>query len=361
MASVYELALLSEAVYHAEDGSMAGEVEGFRPEIAFGNPKKGFYAVFFRKVSNQEPIFAIRGTDMYVGRTGIGDLSDLGADAQLAAGSVPHQFYDADKHIKEIQNRSPGRSFYVTGHSLGGGLASLVGAKYRVPTVTFNAPGMRNSYASLISGASPASIGALSMATMPPTMMYMPVGMPSVEASQRLLSDIDKRQQAKASIQSMDTSKMLNIRASGDVVSIGTGPAIGKVENITVQEGSLNGWEKAVGIVLPIVGIVQGGNYALAQHSMANVCKALADIQKYQMNLGWMQPVSAPVPPPRTGGHHATQRVHTVAAGESLSLIAKKYYGDPKKWNVIYAVPANKTMIGPNPNMIRVGLKLIVP
>jgi nucleoid-associated protein YgaU len=29
-------------------------------------------------------------------------------------------------------------------------------------------------------------------------------------------------------------------------------------------------------------------------------------------------------------------KMHTVVSGESLSLIAKKYYGDPMKYNMIF-------------------------
>ena len=51
-------------------------------------------------------------------------------------------------------------------------------------------------------------------------------------------------------------------------------------------------------------------------------------------------------------------RVHVVASGESLSLIAKKYYGDPMKWNAIYE--ANKDKIS-NPDVIRPGQELVIP
>jgi LysM repeat protein len=51
--------------------------------------------------------------------------------------------------------------------------------------------------------------------------------------------------------------------------------------------------------------------------------------------------------------------VHTVAPGDWLSKIAQRYYGDMKKWPVIYA--ANKDVIGPNPHAIRIGQRLIIP
>ncbi len=52
---------------------------------------------------------------------------------------------------------------------------------------------------------------------------------------------------------------------------------------------------------------------------------------------------------------------HTVAAGESLSGIAAKYYGsgDKEKWMAIYEM--NKAAIGDNPNAIKVGQTLNIP
>jgi len=50
---------------------------------------------------------------------------------------------------------------------------------------------------------------------------------------------------------------------------------------------------------------------------------------------------------------------HTVASGESLSLIAQKYYGSQAEWPRIYQ--ANKAVIGDDPNRIRVGQKLKIP
>lgn len=50
-------------------------------------------------------------------------------------------------------------------------------------------------------------------------------------------------------------------------------------------------------------------------------------------------------------------RVHTVAKGETLSSIARYYYGSSFKWRLIY--DNNKDVIK-NPNVLRVGMKLKV-
>jgi nucleoid-associated protein YgaU len=50
--------------------------------------------------------------------------------------------------------------------------------------------------------------------------------------------------------------------------------------------------------------------------------------------------------------------LHTVAAGESLSKIAKKYYGDATQWKRIFE--ANRDRIE-NPDLIQPGWKLKIP
>lgn len=53
------------------------------------------------------------------------------------------------------------------------------------------------------------------------------------------------------------------------------------------------------------------------------------------------------------------QRIHIVQAGDWLSKIAQKYYGDPMKYPIIHQ--ANRTLIGPDPNVIKPGQPLVIP
>lgn len=50
---------------------------------------------------------------------------------------------------------------------------------------------------------------------------------------------------------------------------------------------------------------------------------------------------------------------HTVASGETLSGIAKKYYDDAGKYMKIYE--ANKDLIGNDPSLIQPGMELVIP
>jgi nucleoid-associated protein YgaU len=62
---------------------------------------------------------------------------------------------------------------------------------------------------------------------------------------------------------------------------------------------------------------------------------------------------TAPSPAPS-----ATEETYVVAAGDSLSKIAKRLYGDANKWRQIYE--ANKDLIK-NPDLIHPGQKLKIP
>jgi len=53
------------------------------------------------------------------------------------------------------------------------------------------------------------------------------------------------------------------------------------------------------------------------------------------------------------------QRIHTVVPGDWLSKVAITYYKDMNKWKVIYE--ANKSVIGSNPDLIKPGMRLVIP
>ena len=67
-------------------------------------------------------------------------------------------------------------------------------------------------------------------------------------------------------------------------------------------------------------------------------------------------PAAAPVP--AAAVEKTAVRTHTVAEGESLSLISFKYYQSPNKWDKIVA--ANRTKLK-NPDMLRPGMVLVIP
>ena len=54
-------------------------------------------------------------------------------------------------------------------------------------------------------------------------------------------------------------------------------------------------------------------------------------------------------------------RIHIVQPGENLSYIAKYYYGDENEAHWITLYNFNREIIGENPDLIRVGMELVVP
>ncbi|HEX5066562.1 MAG TPA: LysM peptidoglycan-binding domain-containing protein [Myxococcota bacterium] len=59
---------------------------------------------------------------------------------------------------------------------------------------------------------------------------------------------------------------------------------------------------------------------------------------------------SRPLPPP--------EEIYTVASGDSLSRIAKRYYGDANQWRKIFE--ANRDQLD-DPDLIHPGQKLKIP
>lgn len=52
-------------------------------------------------------------------------------------------------------------------------------------------------------------------------------------------------------------------------------------------------------------------------------------------------------------------KVHVVNSGESVSAIAQKYLGSVTRWEEVY--DRNREVIGPNPNLIQPGMRLVIP
>jgi LysM repeat protein len=68
---------------------------------------------------------------------------------------------------------------------------------------------------------------------------------------------------------------------------------------------------------------------------------------------------AAPVQPAQpTQPEQPMGRFYTVQSGDTLGSIAKKFYGDGRKWPTIAA--ANKDIL-PDPNKLRIGIKLRIP
>jgi uncharacterized protein YidB (DUF937 family) len=95
-----------------------------------------------------------------------------------------------------------------------------------------------------------------------------------------------------------------------------------------------------------LLGGLLGGGAARAQTQPP--ARPRADFSNVQSGSS-----SQPVPPARP-----PDEVYTVASGDSLSRIAKRYYGDANQWRKIFE--ANRDQID-DPDLIRPGQKLKIP
>ena len=99
------------------------------------NPKSGFSASVIQ--SKEGIIIAYRGSELNT-------REDVGADIKMGMGKMPAQAKDALAVYKKVKQQYPYSKIILTGHSLGGSLAQIVGAINDVETVTFNAYGTKD-------------------------------------------------------------------------------------------------------------------------------------------------------------------------------------------------------------------------
>lgn len=70
------------------------------------------------------------------------------------------------------------------------------------------------------------------------------------------------------------------------------------------------------------------------------------------------QPVAYGEPAAGTSLYSPTGRMHSVQRRDTLYSLARLYYNDQRQWKKIYE--ANRDRIA-NPNMIKVGMNLVIP
>jgi hypothetical protein len=108
---------------------------------------------------------------------------------------------------------------------------------------------------------------------------------------------------------------------------------------------------------MDVLGSVESWGWMYNHFSAAlSGCKQRLSAPDYRQ-----QPLPAKPANPTPNYPGKSSQIYVVKAGDWLSKIAQAYYGDINKWRTIYDVPENKQTIGPDPNLIKPGQRLIIP
>ena len=98
-----------------------------------------------------EAVSSQRGSEIVISYAGTGPgLSDWDANSGLALGFGSEQLRQAALYYLEVKSANPGATISFTGHSLGGGLAALMGVLFDEQAVTFDQAPFANSASTAI-------------------------------------------------------------------------------------------------------------------------------------------------------------------------------------------------------------------
>ena len=88
--------------------------------------------------SGFEAISFVKGTEIVISFAGTGSNVDWWANAGGFFGVTTEQLRQAADYYLQVQAANPGATISLTGHSLGGGLASLIAVFFDESAVTFD-------------------------------------------------------------------------------------------------------------------------------------------------------------------------------------------------------------------------------
>jgi Ca2+-binding RTX toxin-like protein len=142
MATILEYALMAGASYDStrKDKNKIPVPQGWaevtNSESYYRDPSSGFEVIAFQ-----------RGNEIVISYAGTYDKDirgDMVADAALGMGGASIQLFQAAGYYMQIKAANPDANITLTGHSLGGGLASLIAVFFNETAKTFDQASFRN-------------------------------------------------------------------------------------------------------------------------------------------------------------------------------------------------------------------------
>lgn len=117
----------------------------------------------------------------------------------------------------------------------------------------------------------------------------------------------------------------------------------------------------ALSIILLVLAVLGGVIAALLMHhgTMPGATIPHASEQAGTVSRASGSPRASATEAPSFLPSMTLPRVYVVRAGDSLYFIAQREYGMPDRWRLIYA--ANRSRLGPQPNLIYAGERLVIP
>jgi ELWxxDGT repeat protein len=107
----------------------------------------GFFSAAYASSDGSEVVIAIEGTD-------VRNFDNLYADGSWAVNAVDQTlrsyFEDAVRMLLNVEDAHPGATIQITGHSMGGALAQLLGEASNLKVTAFDAPGAQQFYQTLL-------------------------------------------------------------------------------------------------------------------------------------------------------------------------------------------------------------------
>ena len=128
--------ILSKRIY---PDNRQQDSKGWTYKETHSNHRNGFYSEIYTK--GDKAILVMRGTEAHSGKKEA--IKDGYSDLQMGLQLLPRQMKDAEEAYLNAIRKYGKENVILTGHSLGGSEAQILGAKYGVETVTFAAYGTK--------------------------------------------------------------------------------------------------------------------------------------------------------------------------------------------------------------------------